>query len=58
MQDSVLKQLLDKSIGRATTEILRHRTSVAGSIPDGDKKVFYSLVIMYWTLNNIYIQFE
>ena len=27
--------------------------------PLGDKKViFYNLVIMYWTLNSIYMQFE
>ena len=39
--------------------MLWFRTYVAGSIPDGDKKVFfYNLVIMYWTLNSIYVQFE
>ena len=49
---------VDNKVGRAT-EILWHRTSVAGSIPDGDKKViFYNLVTMYWTLNSIYVQFE
>ena len=49
---------VDNKVGRAT-EILWLRTYVAGSIPDGDKKVFiYNLVIMYWTLNSIYIQFE
>ena len=27
--------------------------------PRGDKKVFFiNLVIMYWTLNSIYMQFE
>ena len=26
-----------------------------GFNPHGDKKVFYNLVIMYWTLNSIYI---
>ena len=41
------------------TEILWLRKYVAGSIPDGDKKVFfYNLVMMYWTLNSIYVQFE
>ena len=44
-------------VGRAT-EILWHRTSVAGSTPDGDENVFYNLLIMYWTLNSIYVQFE
>ena len=30
-----------------------------GFNPYGDKKVFfYNLVIMYWTLNSIYMQFE
>ena len=30
-----------------------------GFNPHGDKKVFfYNLVIMYWTLNSIYMQFE
>ena len=29
-----------------------------GFDPHGDKKVFYNLVIMYWTLKNIYMQFE
>ena len=41
------------------TEILRFRTYVPGSNPHGDNKVFlYNLVIMYWTLNCIYMQFE
>ena len=29
-----------------------------GFDPHGDKKVVYNLVIMYWTLNSIYMQFE
>ena len=30
-----------------------------GFDPHGDKKVFFiNLVIMYWTLNSIYMQFE
>ena len=29
-----------------------------GFNPQGDKKVFYDLVIMYWTLNSIYMQSE
>ena len=30
-----------------------------GFIPRGDNKVFFiNLVIMYWTLNSIYVQFE
>ena len=40
------------------TEILRFRTYVPGSNPHGDNEVFYNLVIMYWTLNRIYMQFE
>ena len=41
------------------TEILRFRTYVPGSNPHGDNNVFfYNLVIMYWTLNSIYMQFE
>ena len=41
------------------TETLWLRTYVAGSNPDGDKIFFYYyLVIMYWTLNSIYVQFE
>ena len=41
------------------TEILRFRTYVPGSNPHGDKIVFlYNLVIMYWTLYSIYMQFE
>ena len=47
MQDSVLAIT---TFGRAT-EILWHKTSVAGSIPDGDIKGFYNLLVMYWTLN-------
>ena len=50
-------KLLDNKGGRAP-EISWHRTSVAGAIPDGDKKVFYDLVVKYWTLNNICVQFE
>ena len=39
--------------------MLWHRTSVAGSIPDGVKEVFfYDLVVKYWTLNNICVKFE
>ena len=39
--------------------MLWFRTHVADSIPNGDKKVFFiNLVIMYWTLNSIYMQFE
>ena len=33
------------------------QTIVTGSNPH-DNKVFYNLVIMYWTLNSIYMQFE
>ena len=41
------------------TEILRFRTYVPGSNPHGGSKVFfYNLVIMYWTLNSIYMQLE
>ena len=40
------------------TEILRFRTYVPGSNPHDVNKVFYNLVIMYWTLNSIYMQFE
>ena len=29
-----------------------------GFNPHGDNKVFNNLVIMYWTLNSIYMQFE
>ena len=32
---------------------------VTGSNPHDDSKVFfYNLIIMYWTLNSIYMQFE
>ena len=32
---------------------------VAGSIPMTSKNIFFiNLVIMYWTLNSIYMQFE
>ena len=36
------------------------QTIVTGSNPHDDNKVFYNLValIMYWTLNSIYMQFE
>ena len=34
------------------------RTYVAGSIPMATRKFFYNTVIMYWTLNSIYKQFE
>ena len=40
------------------TERLRFRTYVPGSNPYDDNKVFYNMVIMYWTLNSIYMQFE
>ena len=41
------------------TEILRSRTYVPGSNPhDVNKVFFYNLVIIYWTLNSIYMQFE
>ena len=43
--------------GRAT-EILCFRTYVASSIPVVAIKFFINLVIMYWTLNSIYMQFE
>ena len=44
--------------GRAT-EILWFRTYVPGSIPVVTRKFFFiNLVIMYWTLNSIYMQFE
>ena len=32
--------------------------NVRGFNPHDDNKVFYNLVIMYWTLNSIYMQFE
>ena len=42
-----------------TTEILWFRTYVAGSNPMARRKFFlYNLLIMYWTLNSIYMQFE
>ena len=34
------------------------QTIVAGSSPHDKKVFFYNLVIMYWTLNSIYMQFE
>ena len=41
------------------TEILRFRTYVPGSNPhDSNKVLFNNLVIMYWTLKSIYMQFE
>ena len=44
--------------GRAT-EILWFRTYVAGSIPVATIKFFFiNLVLMYWTLNSIHMQFE
>ena len=44
--------------GRATV-ILWFRTYVPGSNPHDDNKVlFINLVIMYWTLNSTYMQFE
>ena len=43
--------------GRAT-EILWFRSYVPGSIPKATKKFFINLVIMYWTLNTIYMHFE
>ena len=52
------QQQLGNKVGRAT-EKLWHRTSVAGSVPDGDLKgFFYNLVVMYWTLNSICVQSE
>ena len=33
-------------------------TYVTGSNPHDDNKVFYSPVIIYWTLNSVYMQFE
>ena len=33
------------------------RTYVMSSIPAVTIKFFYNLVIMYWTLNSIYMQF-
>ena len=41
-----------------TTEILWFRTFVAGSSPMATRKFLKSLVIVYWTLNSIYMQFE
>ena len=38
--------------------MLKFKTYVPGSNPHGDNKGFYNLVIMYWTLNSIYMQFE
>ena len=44
--------------GRAT-EIFWFRTYVPGSIPMVTRKFFFiNLVIIYWTLNSIYMQFE
>ena len=41
------------------TEILLFRTYVPGSNPHNDNKYFFiNLVIMFWTLNSIYMQFE
>ena len=41
------------------TEVLRFRTNVRHEFDSRvDNKVFYNLVIMYWTLNSIYMQFE
>ena len=59
MEDSdlAITTTIEKKVGRATA-ILWLRTSVAGSIPDGDNKVFYDLVEKYWTLNNICVHFE
>ena len=37
--------------------MLWFKTYVADSIPMATRKYFY-LVIMYWTLNSIYMQFE
>ena len=34
------------------------QTIVMGSNPHDNKVFFYNLVIMYWTLNSIYMQFE
>ena len=34
------------------------RTYVMSSIPVATIKFFYNLVIMYWILNSIYMQFE
>ena len=42
-----------------TTEILWFRKYVPGSIPMVTRKFFFiNLVIMYWTLNSICMQFE
>ena len=59
MEDSdlAITTTIGKKVGR-TTAILWLRISVAGSIPDGDKKVFNDLVGKYWTLNNICVHFE
>ena len=35
------------------------RTSVVGSIPDSEMKVFFNnLVVIYWALNSIWAQFK
>ena len=34
------------------------RTYAMGSIPVATIKFFLNVVIMYWTLNSIYMQFE
>ena len=58
MQDSDLTiTTLDNKV-RRTTEILWHKISVAGSIPGGDKIVFYDLVERYWISSNICVRFE
>ena len=42
-----------------TTEILWFRTYVLGSIPVATIKIFLiNLVIIYWTLNSVHMQFE
>ena len=42
-----------------TTEILWFRKYVPGSIPMATIKFFFiNLVIMYWTLDSIYMQFQ
>ena len=37
---------------------MEEKLNVIGSIPIATIKFFYNLVIMYWTLNSIYMQFE
>ena len=56
--DSIQVTYVSEIIHGRATEILQFRTYVTGSIPVATNKFFYILVIMYWTLDSIYMQFE